>query len=74
MKHEPYNYRIVESGGDYFVHTVYYGTEGNIEAISKDPASPWGADVDSLHIDFDLMLKGLFKPVLHMSDLTGKAR
>lgn len=68
-----WNYRVVrriDGRGEEFlaIYEVYYDKEGNPEAVTEDPISPHGDDMDDLHGAFDLYKLSLDKPVLNYED------
>lgn len=57
------------------IHEVYYDDNGEPNACSTDPTSPYGETEQELQNDLDLMKKAFEKPVMYYSffeDLSNK--
>jgi hypothetical protein len=75
-----WNYRVIEHEEMFYIHEVYYNDNGDIYAISEDPAGPAGETLEELKDDMEHYRQALDRPVLKLSEIIfapaddGKAR
>ena len=63
-----WNFRVVKKGDDFAVYYAYYGTDGELNALSQSEVSPTAEDVESLRQTLGLMMEACEKPVVEYSD------
>jgi hypothetical protein len=59
-----WNYRVINKGGIYGIHDVYYNSRGNIVSIGDNAVYPSGGSFEELRGDMGRLFSALGKPVL----------
>lgn len=69
-----WNYRIIERGGRYGIHEVFYDNDGRIMSWTEEPIDLVRGNAKQLRGDLKHMVADMKRPVLHEAELLKRVK